>query len=297
MTVQTSKRLGRALTYSGFLLPALLLYGLFVLYPLVKGAVFISLNDWRPMYSPIPHFIGFRNFGVLFKDPIFVNAITFTAKFAVATVILANIISLLLAILIESGIRTQGVVRSLVFVPNTLSPIIVAFIWVMMFSGLYPEIVIKLGLPSLDVSWFGTFNLAFVSLTIVFLWQQTGLLMILYIAGLQVVPTQLYEAADMDGASWWTRFSRITLPMIVPIITINLFISITAAFKTFELPLALTRGGPARLTESMTLNTFYEGFRSFNFGMACAKGVILMIIVCLITYLQTRLTNSREVSL
>ena len=134
-------------------------------------------------------------------------------------------------------------------------------------------------------------------MTIVVVWSGTGFLLILYIAALQTVPEELYESADMDGASWLRKLASITVPLVVPTITICLFVSITAAFRTFELSFGMTRGSPMRSTETLSYNTFVEAFTFSNYGAACAKGVVLMIITAVVGFFQVRMTSKREVAL
>jgi len=291
-----SRSFKKAIVFASFVLPAAALYVFFILYPLLTTIIrsFFAWNVTRNIF----HFDGFANYITIFTDdPGFRLSLLFTMRYAVVMVILINIVALLLAVGIESGIRGKGIVRNMFFIPNVMSGMIVAFVWAFIFTGLYPQIVQLIGVEFLQISWFATPTSAYWTVVIVSFWQALGFHVILYIAGLQVVPGEQYESASIDGASAFQKLHKITIPMIAPTITINLFLSIANSLRMFDASMALTRGGPLRTTESIAFNIYNTAFRQNDLGAASAKSVILLIIVCLITFLQLRLTSRKEVSL
>ena len=294
---KNKKKIQFALVFCSFVLPSFILYSFFVVYPLVN-TVSISFFRWN-IRRDILNFVGFQNYIDMFtNDPAFIQSIIFTVRYAVIMIVLLNVVALLLAASIESGIRGRNVVRNMFFIPNVMSGIIVAFVWRFMFMALYPEMITFLRLPeSWDVSWFATGDMAFYAIIIVAFWQGLGFNIILYIAGLQMVPSDLYESAEIDGASAFQRLTRITIPMIAPTITINLFVSINGTFRLFDIPMGLTGGGPMRMTESLALNIYMTAFDLNELGAASARSVFLLVLVLICASIQIYFTSKREVSL
>ena len=296
-TVRRRRKRTELLVFIAFVGPVLVLYTFFLISPLLR-AVYYSLFDWNLHYGNYA-FHGFNNYLELLHDEVFLKTLRFNFLFALLTVFFPNIIALLLAVGIESGMRKgKNLARTLFFMPNVMAPLLIAFTWLFIFTEVFPQIFGILGLERLaTMSWFGTFPAALSAMTIVVVWSGTGFLLILYIAALQTVPEELYESADMDGASWLRKLASITVPLVVPTITICLFVSITAAFRTFELSFGMTRGSPMRTTETLSYNIFLEAFTFSNYGVACAKGVILMTITAVVGFFQVRTTSKREVAL
>jgi raffinose/stachyose/melibiose transport system permease protein len=278
-----------------FVGPALILYTAFVITPLLKGAYYSTFN-WSIQRGTFK-FVGIGNYIALFKDQPFLNSLRFNFLFAFVNVVFPNIFAFLLAVGIESRKKVKSISRSLFFLPNVVSSLLIAFIWLFVFTGLYPEMVDKLGLTFMKVSWFSTFSMSFTAMSIVAVWASTGFLLIMYIAGLQTIPLEMFESASIDGASWFHKIIHITIPFMFPTITICLFLSISSSFRVFELPFALTRGSPFRTTETLAYNIYLEGFGYWNNGAACAKGIVLLIIIGVITFIQVQLTSKREMSL
>jgi len=287
------KEKNRSLTL--FIMPALLFYAAFTLAPAFGGIwySFTNFNGLNPDYM----FIGFKNYQALLTDKNFINSILFTFRFVGIMVVLQNAIALILALLIETRTKTKTLFRTLVFMPNMLSMIIGGFMWMFIFTRALPYIANLLNSEALNISWIGDPKFSFIAIIIVSLWGGVGYLMIIYIAALQGVAKNLKEAAMMDGANAFQVFRNVTLPAIMPAITIGTFVTLNNSFKVFDVVYSLTGGGPGRSTQVIALNIFEEAY-SFNnrFGYASAKSMILFLIVFIITLIQIIIMRRKEES-
>lgn len=279
-----------------FCLPALLLYSTFVLYPALDGFI-LSLTDWNGL-NPTKEYVGFSNYLELLEDKTFMDSLLFTTKYVVYMVILQNFIALFLAIIIESLAKGKRILRTIFFFPNMLSMIIGGFIWMFIFTRVFPQIADTFGLMIFDESWIGNPQYSFYSILILSLWGSVGYLMIIYIAALQSIPLSLLEAAEIDGASKFQVILHIIRPLIMNSITIGIFISLSSSFKVFDQVYALTGGGPGTATQVVSLNIFMEAFalRS-RFGYASAKAVVLFLTILIITGLQLIVMKRKEVEM
>lgn len=272
-----------------FVLPAFAFYSLFVLVP-AFGGFYYSLTDWNAL-SRTHNFVGLSNYIEAFtEDPYFIRSIGFTLKFVLYMVVLQNILALFLALLIENRKTSKTWFRTIFFMPNMISMIIAGFMWLFIFTKVLP------GIEVFNRTWIGDPRLSFFAILIVSLWAGVGYLMIIYIAAIQSIPKHLIEAALIDGAKRMTLFRYVKLPMILPAVTIGLFLSLNSSFKVFEAVYALTGGGPGRATQVIALNIFEEAFNMSNrFGYASAKAIILFVIVAVITFIQLKIMKKREV--
>lgn len=278
-----------------FTFPALLFYSVFMLAPTI-GGLWYSLTDWD-ILNKSHNFIGLSNFKeALFEDSNFTKSLLFTLKYVVFMVVLENVIALLLAVLVESRKKSKGIFRTIFFAPNMISMIIAGFMWMFIFTRVIPYIASNKLFSFLDRSWIGDPTFSFYAILLVSLWGGVGYLMIIYIAGLQSVPDQIKEATAIDGANAFQTFWHITLPMILPSITINLFITLNSSFKVFDIVYSLTGGGPGRHTEVVALNIYNEAFSMNNrYGYASAKAMLLFLIIAVITLIQLLIMKRREV--
>lgn len=285
----------RTVILLAFILPALLFYTVFVLAP-AFGGVWYSLTDWNGV-NPAYRLVGFANYReALTNDDYFLDSIGFTLKYVVCMVVLQNALAILLAVLIESRRRSKSFFRTVFFMPNMISLIIGGIMWLFIFTKVLPYLAVHTGMFFLDQSWIGDPKLSFIAILILSLWAGVGYLMVIYIAALQNVPDHLNEAVAIDGASGWQTFRYITVPMIMPAVTIGIFLTLNGSFKVFEAVFALTNGGPGRATQVIALNIFDEAFHnSFRYGYASAKAIILFLIVMLVTFVQLAVMKRREV--
>ncbi|MFD2328900.1 carbohydrate ABC transporter permease [Cohnella sp. GCM10020058] len=288
------RALRRYTMFTIFVAPALLFFAVFTLLPMVGGAAY-SFTNWNGLARTYS-FIGFSNYTEAFRDHAFMQAILFTLKYVIIMVVIQNAIALGLALLIESRRRAKGAYRTVFFMPNLMSMIIGAFMWTFIFTKLLPELAEKVSLPFLDQAWTSDPKISFFSIVIVSLWQGAGYMMIIYVAALQGVPQDLKEAARIDGANGWQMFRSITLPMITQALTICIFLTLNAAFNTFDVVYGLTGGGPGRKTEVVAMHIFQEAFNyNYRFGFANAKAMILFLIVLIFTLIQVKVMKRREI--
>jgi raffinose/stachyose/melibiose transport system permease protein len=278
-----------------FVLPAFIFYAVFLLIPMI-GAGFYSFTDWTAL-SKTYNFVGLSNYIEAFKDdPAFRHSFFFTLKYTAFMFVFQNVIALLLALFIETRVRTKGFFRTIFFMPNMLSLIISAFMFSFIFTNVLPELSKKAILSFLDQAWIGDANISFYSILIVSLWHGIGYMMVIYMAALQGVPQNLKEAAMIDGANSIQRLFHVTIPMIMHAITICAFLTLNNAFKVFDVVYALTAGGPGRSTQVMALNIYEEAFsNNFRYGYANAKAMILFLIVLVITLIQVKVLKKKEV--
>ncbi|MDA3950064.1 MAG: sugar ABC transporter permease [Spirochaeta sp.] len=281
----------------GFVAPALAFYVVFVLVP-AFGGMWYSLTNWN-ILNPSPRFVGLDNYvEALTQDPYFLDSVLFTLKYVGFMVVFQNVLALFLAVLVEGRTRGRVAFRMILFMPNMISMIIGGFMWLFIYTQVLPDLADFSAFSFLDQQWIGDPAWSFYSILIVSLWAGVGYLMVIYIAALQGVPVQLVEAAEVDGASRFRAFRSVVLPMILPSVTIGVFLSLNMSFKVFEVVYALTGGGPGRATQVIALNIFEEAFNMSNrYGYASAKATLLFALVFAITLIQLRIMKSREVQL
>lgn len=208
---------------------------------------------------------------------------------------MTNVLAFLLALVVNSKIRTSKFLRTCFFLPNVISMLIVGYVWRFIFNQGCAALYKATEWEFFNISWLGGGNVSVVAMVIVAMWQSVGYIMILYLSGLQMVDSTLLEAAEIDGASKVTQFFKVTLPLMVPTIGVNLFMVLSQSFRQFDLNLSLTGGGPGRQTTSLALDIYTEGYQNNRMRYAEAKAVILFILVIVIAIIQLRMTRSKEV--
>ncbi|REK74730.1 carbohydrate ABC transporter permease [Paenibacillus paeoniae] len=291
MTSRTWKRNAILLV---FVLPALVFYAAFTLAP-AFGGMWYSFTDWNGL-GPSYKAIGLSNYVEAIGDRYFLKSLWFTVKFVLYMLVLQNVLAILLAVLVESLGRSKVWFRTIFFMPNMLSLIIGGFMWMFIFTRVFPYLADKTGWMLFDQSWIGDPNYSFFAILALSLWGGVGYLMIIYIAAIQGVPKQLKEAAAIDGAHAFHIFRHVTLPMIYPALTIGVFLTLNSSFKVFDSVYALTGGGPGRSTQVIAINIYEEAFSFSNrYGYASAKAMILFGIVLIITIIQLAVMKRREV--
>ena len=278
-----------------FTLPAIVLVMIAFYIPFVMSGYY-SLTEWNGI-SRDPVFIGFANFKQLFASgsPEFVNALVFTGKYAVLFIIFSNVIALALAVMLTRKFKLANFLRGVFFLPYIMSMTIVGFIWKFIFTQGFEKLYEITGWGVWALSWLGDSKLAFFSLVFVGVWQSLGFYIVLYIAGLQAIPTDVLEAASIDGATPGRRFFSVVLPLLAPSITTCVFMSLTNSLKVFDIILALTKGGPGGSTYSATLDIYREAFQNNNYGLGSAKAIVFFIIVLVLTQVVLKVLNRQEV--
>lgn len=272
-----------------FPLPAVVLLVVFFLIPLLQAAQY-AVTDWNG-YSDTFAYVGLSNFEhALTNDILFSNSLFNNLKFMVVVVVAELILSLLLAILLVRNSRSSIVLRAIFFFPAILSSVSVAFIWKFVYDptyGIGNFLLGLLGLDSLKSSYLGDDQTAIYWVAAIQVWFFTGMMIVIFIAGLQGIPKELYEAADMDGASPWRQFTSITWPLIAPATTIVVAYTTIQTFKAFDLILGLS-GNPPRQSTDILSTRVYTSFANSQFGYAAAESLLFMAIIGIVIYLQHR---------
>jgi raffinose/stachyose/melibiose transport system permease protein len=278
-----------------FVLPAFIFYLVFLFIPTIGAGVY-SFTDWNGL-NPTFNFVGFSNYIEAFRDdPAFRHSFWFTLRYTIFIFVIQNVAALLLALLIESRMKSKGFFRTIFFMPNMISLIISSLMFSFIFTNVFPELSKQALFSILDQSWIGDAKVSFYSILIVSLWQGIGYMMVIYMAALQGVPKQLKEASMIDGANVFQRLKHVVIPMIMHAITICSFLTLNGAFKVFDVVYALTQGGPGTSTQVMALNIYEEAFsNNFRFGYANAKAMILFLVVLIITLIQVSILKRKEV--
>ena len=267
-----------------FVLPTFCAFIIGFIVPFIMG-IWLSFCKFTTVTDA--KFVGFSNYIEALKDTMFRHSFWMTVLFAVVSLIVINVIAFLLAMALTQKMRGTNIFRTIFFMPNLIGGIVLGYIWQLIFNGFLARYNTAISLNQ----WYG-----FWGLIILVSWQQIGYMMIIYIAGLQAIPGDVMEAAQIDGASPIQRLFRVTIPMMMPSITICMFLSITNGFKLFDQNLSLTAGEPAKLSELMALNIFNTFYGRTGWeGVGQAKAVIFFLIVVAIGMIQLRATRSKEV--
>ncbi len=268
-----------------FTVPTILAFSFAFIIPFIVG-LYLSFCDFRTVENAT--FVGFSNYAQIFaKGSGFGSALLFTSGFTVIAVITINIFAFAIALLLTKKIKGTNIFRTVFFMPNLIGGIVLGYTWQQMINAV---------LLQYETTIVSNAKYGFWGLVILMNWQMIGYMMIIYVAGLQNVPAELNEAAQIDGASSWQKLTKVTIPMVMPSITICTFLTLSNSFKLFDQNKALTNGAPMNKTEMLALNiyeTFYSkpGYE----GVGQAKAVVFFLLVALIAYVQLRFTRSKEV--
>lgn len=281
----------RQKTYILMVLPALILFVIFNTIPLITGAMY-SFTNYRGYGSY--EFVGLRNYIDLFSDSRVGNSYLFTFKYAVAGTILVNLLSLLLALGLNSKIKCKSLLRGVYFLPNILGGLIIGYIFSFIFTYIVPAIGSVLHIGFLENSILASEKYAWIGVLIVGVWQAVAMNTIIYISGLQTIPGDIYEAGMIDGAGKWQTFKSLTLPMLMPFVSTNLILSTKNMLMVFDQIMALTKGGPAQSTESISYLIYKNGMDGGQFGFQSANAVVFFVVIVTISIIQMVVTNKKE---
>ena len=281
----------RQKTYILMLLPAIILFVIFNTIPLITGAMY-SFTNYRGYGSY--EFVGLRNYIDLFSDSRVGNSYLFTFKYAIAGTILVNLLSLLLALGLNSKIKCKSLLRGVYFLPNILGGLIIGYIFSFIFTYIVPAIGSALHIGFLENSILASEKYAWIGVLIVGVWQAVAMNTIIYISGLQTSPGDIYEAGMIDGAGKWQTFKSLTLPMLMPFVSTNLILSTKNMLMVFDQIMALTKGGPAQSTESISYLIYKNGMDGGQFGFQSANAVVFFVVIVTISVIQMAVTNKKE---
>ena len=287
----------RSLSFGGliyFVLPALFFYIFVVIVPSIRGSVY-AFTDWNGLAQDF-NFVGFSNFVGVFKVKQSNHAIMVTLIIAISVTVFQNFVGLLLALGVNSKIRSRNFLRVLFFTPVVMSPVVVAYVWQFLLShnGPINSIVSLFSAGKLRPSCLGDPNLALASIIIVIIWQFAGFSMVIFLAGLQRIPEETIEAAQVDGATPFLVFRYVTFPLLAPALTINLMLSMIGGLKVFDQAWVLTGGGPSGKTDTVSTIIFRNAFQYGEFGPSIALALILTVAIGFISVIQYRPLLKRE---
>lgn len=278
--------------YLVLVLPGFVIFTIGLIVPLFLSIRY-SLTSWDGM-SAEKTFVGIKNYIALFKDKEFIDAWWFTIKFTIGNTIIQNVLALLFAVALDSGIKAQKLYRTVLFIPCLISAIIVGFVWLKMYSNVLPAINDMLG-TNFNFLLFGDSDTVLSGLLIANNWQWIGYWMLIYLAGLQSVPAELHEAAKVDGAGPVKRFFNVTIPMIAPSITICVVGITTGSLKVYDLLVSSTKGGPGRASTSIIYQTYTTAINGRQYGYGSAMTVTLIVALLLVAMIQVKGLKSKEV--
>lgn len=284
---------GKTKTYLLFAGPATFLFAAVVIVPFLYG-VYLTFTSWDGISSAKP-FIGFQNYAVVFQDGDFWRALGLTILYVLASVALINLFGFLLAYFLTSGLKGQNFLRAGFFTPNLIGGIVLGFIWQFVFSQAMVAVGKATGLSLFATSWLSDPVKAFWAMVIVTVWQYSGYMMIIYVAGFTGIPQDLKEAAGIDGCNGFQTLTRITVPLMVPSFVICLFLSVSRTFMVYDLNISFTKGGPYGSTIMAAMHVYQKAFTSKQYGVGQAEAFVLFLVVAIITIVQTYLGKRKEV--
>ncbi len=281
----------RKRTYLLITIPILALFITFNTIPLLRGVVY-SFTNFRGFGNY--EWVGFRNYIDLFTDARVGSSYIFTIKLAIVTTIVVNVLSILLALALNSKIRAKGFFRGAYFLPNVLGALVVGYIFNYFFTYLVPALAEMTGIGALKTSILAGKNTAWIGIMVVCAWQAVAMNTIIYISGLQTVPEDVYEAGSLDGATGWKKFWKLTFPLIVPFFSINMVLCVKNFLMVFDQIMALTKGGPAQSTESISYLIYNNGMKGGQFGFQSANAVMFFIVIVVISVAQMKFSGKKE---
>jgi raffinose/stachyose/melibiose transport system permease protein len=277
-----------------FIGPGVLVFTIVVLLSFVLG-VYYSFTQWNGVDKHAV-WIGIRNYIEVFSgDKQAATSAIFTTKFTVVSVLISNLLAFFLALMFTLPLRSAKVMRTVIFLPNVIGGIILGFVWRFIFTNSFPTIGDLTGNAFFQLPWLGSPETGFWGSVIVFIWQRTGYLMMIYVASIMSINEHLIEAAHMDGASPFQVLRKIIIPLTMPAITVCVFLALSWTTKMFDVIFALTGGGPFGSTETFAMNIYYQAFQYNNYGLGSAKAIIFFVVVGIISTAQVLITKRWEV--
>ena len=281
----------RKRTFLLITIPILALFVCFNTIPLIRGVIY-SFTNFKGFGSY--DWVGLRNYIDLFQDPRVGSSYLFTFKLAICATIITNVISLILALGLNSKIRAKGFFRAAYFLPNVLGALVVGYVFQYLFTYILPALGEMVGSKAMSQSMLSNESTAWFAIVIVCCWQNIAMNTIIYISGLQTVPEDVYEAGSLDGATGWKQFRHLTFPLIIPFFTINMVLCVKNFLMVFDQIMAMTTGGPAQSTESISYLIYNNGMSGGQFGFQSANAVIFFIVIVAISAAQMTISSRKE---
>lgn len=278
-------------TFYLMVVPGLALFIVFIAAPLVIG-IQTSLTNSSGFGDA--EFVGFKNYIALFRDPNVLQSYVFTLEFSVVSTVLVNAVALFTAVALNAKVKWRNQLRAIFFLPNVLAILVVAYVFNFLLSVVVPHIGHDLQLPWLQTSILASPDFAWLGIVLVTVWQSAAFSMVIYLAGLQAIPEEVYEAAQLDGAGAWRRFRSVTFPLIFGFFTINVVLAMTNFLQVFDQVVGLTGGGPGTSTTSISLIIYRDGFQGGEYAYQMANAVVYFVVIVIISVIQLRFLNRRE---
>lgn len=276
-----------------FAFPGLFCFLAVVIVPFLYG-VYLTMTDWNGV-SQVKNFVGFQNFAGVVRDAQFWSSLVLTFKYVIFVVIIVNVMAFGIAYLLTRGLKGQNFFRAGFFTPNLIGGIVLGYIWQFVFSRVFVSIGDSTGWGVFEASWLSDPTKAFIALVMVSVWQLSGYMILIYVAGFMGLSEDVMEAASIDGASGWVKMKNIILPLMMSSVTICLFLTLSRAFMVYDVNLSLTAGAPYGTTEMAAMHVYEKAFTSRQFGVGQAEALILFIITACISGIQVYLTKKKEV--
>lgn len=278
-------------TFLAIIISVVILFFIFNTLPMIKGFIY-SLTNYKGYGSY--QFVGFRNYIDLFSDVRVGKSYLFTFKYALVGTVLVNVLSIIMALALNAQIRFKSALRGIYFVPNILGGLVVGYIFSFFFTYILPAVGDTFNISWLQNSILASEKYAWIAVIVVGVWQAVAMNTIIYISGLQTVPEEVYEASMLDGVNKWQQFWKVTFPLIMPFVTINLVLSTKNMLMVFDQIMSLTKGGPAQSTESISYLIYQNGMSGGQFGFQSANAVIFFLIIVGISLFQMTVLNKKE---
>ena len=296
-----TSRQKRKLTEFLFLLPTLIAFLMVIIIPFIFG-IYYSFTDWQGT-GAVSRVVGFDNYKAIFQEPGFLHSFLVTLLFTVLNIITVNVVAFIISLLVTSEIRGRNIYRAGFFVPNLIGGIVLGLVWQFIFSNILPSVGQSLGLPTLSKSLISNKDTVMITLVTVNTWQYAGYIMLIYVAAIQGISKSVMEAAEVDGARYWTRVRKIQIPLMANAFTISLFLTLTNSFKMYDVNVALTNGGPVSIfmmkpvqaSELLALNIYNTAFKYNNMAQGQAKAVIFFVVLTIFSVIQVTWNKSKEV--
>lgn len=288
-----SSRTKNIISFIVFAGPAVTVFFLVIILAFVNG-IQLTFTDWNGL-SDTYQYIGFQNYIDSFKDTAFWISLGRTFKYVICMVVLTNVAAFIIAYFLTRGYKGQGFFRVAFFTPNLIGGVILGIVWKFVFSEVFVQLGKEYGIGIFKSNWLSNPDSAFLALVVVAVWQFAGYLMLIYMAGIISVPKDVLEASRLDGAVGLKNIRHIVLPLIMPSITIAVFMSVKSAFMAYDVNLSLTNGGPFQSTELVAMRVYNKAFQAEQYGIGQTEALILFAIVALISVIQVSITKKKEV--
>ena len=283
----------REVTFAIFVIPGLILYTMYYIVPMATG-IYFSLTDWTGITAHA-NFIGLENYRNLLNDRSFRQSLFFNMWYAAALVVIIMCIATILALCLNAKIKAMTFFRGTLFFPAVLSMVTVGMIFGEIYTRALPTLGRNLDIEFLQISVLSRMNTAPFGVLFVHIWQGLAIPTVLLLAGLQTIPSEIMESAELDGAGRWKKFTNITIPFLLPVLSVVMVLTLRSGLTMFDYAMVITGGGPAGATRTLTMNIYNLGFEQLRFGYAIAQATVVSIILVVISYTQISFTQKKKV--